>query len=261
MGWRFTPIGLNLNRDYLKVETPEMRALIGNVYTKWWPHLLVDNHTTDGADYRHDLSYAIQSGPGVAAALDRWLTQAFEGRVVPRTKAMGHLTAPYFDFVQGNDPRAAWRRTTIPRATRPATRRSTAGRACWSRPTCSSPTPTRVQATYDLMVALLEEIAARPRALTGAVAAAEAEAIARGRASDPAKREVVLTTRVGERRDSLEFKGWATRWEPSEITGTAGAPLHGRALGFGDPLLPRGRRLTVRQPVGYVIPRESSQSS
>src|SRR5262245_43062673 len=27
MGWRSTPIGLNLNRDYVKLETPEMRAL------------------------------------------------------------------------------------------------------------------------------------------------------------------------------------------------------------------------------------------
>ena len=56
MGWRSTPIGLNLNRDDLKVEAPEMRALISKVFTQWWPHLLVDNHTTDGADFRHDLT-------------------------------------------------------------------------------------------------------------------------------------------------------------------------------------------------------------
>src|SRR5215471_5013111 len=62
MGWRFTPIGLNLNRDYLKVETPEMRALISQVFTRWWPHLLIDNHTTDGADYRHDIGYGINFG-------------------------------------------------------------------------------------------------------------------------------------------------------------------------------------------------------
>src|SRR4029077_12173785 len=46
-GWRFTPIGLNLNRDYLKVDAPEMRGLISRVYSQWWPHLLIDDHTTD----------------------------------------------------------------------------------------------------------------------------------------------------------------------------------------------------------------------
>jgi hypothetical protein len=30
---------------------------------------------------------------------------------------------------------------------------------------------------------------------------------------------MVLSTRVGQRRDSLDFKGWTTRWERSEITG------------------------------------------
>ncbi len=257
MGWRFTPIGLNLNRDYLKVETPEMRSLISNVYTTWWPHLLLDNHTTDGADFRHDLSYAYNSGPGVAVAVDRWLTQAIEGRVVSRTKEMGHLTVPYFDFVRGSDPRAGVSTTNY------SPRYSTGYTPLHGRPGILvethmlKPYATRVRATYDFMVALLEEIGARPRALTGAVAAAEAEAVARGRATDPARREVVLTTRVGERRDSLEFKGWTTRWEPSEITGT---PVPRYTAEPWDSMIPYYHEtlpaLTVRQPVGYLVPRE-----
>jgi len=257
MGWRFTPVGLNLNRDYLKVETPEMRALISNVYTTWWPHFMVDNHTTDGADYRHDLSYGYNSGPGVAAALDRWLSQAIEDRVVPRTKEMGHLTVPYFDFVRGSDPRGGVTTNNY------SPRYSTGYTPLHGRPSLLvethmlKPYATRVRATYDIVVALLEEIGARPRALTGAVAAAEAEAIARGRATDPAKREVVLTTRVGERRDSLEFKGWATRWEPSGITGK---PVPRYTAEPWDSVIPYYHEalpaLTVRQPVGYVVPRE-----
>jgi hypothetical protein len=55
-----------------------MRALISHVYTRWWPHLLVDDHTTDGADFRHDLTYAYNHGPGVPTAIDHWLGEAFD---------------------------------------------------------------------------------------------------------------------------------------------------------------------------------------
>src|SRR5262245_55842876 len=119
------------------------------------------------------------------------------------------------------------------------------------------PYATRVRATYDVMLALLEEIAARPRDLTRAVAAAEAEAIARGRATDPAKREVVLTTRVGPRADSLAFKGWVTRWEPSDITGAPVARYTNQPWDITIPYFKENLpALTVRQPVGYVVPRE-----
>src|SRR5580765_899066 len=105
-GWRATPIGLNLNRDYMKVEAPETRALLTQVYETWWPELLVDDHTTDGADYQHDVTYAYAHGPGIPAAIDHWYEDAFEGRVVPRLTRMGHLPAPYLSFRKGNDPRS-----------------------------------------------------------------------------------------------------------------------------------------------------------
>lgn len=257
MGWRFTPVGLNLNRDYLKVETPEMRALIANVYTTWWPHLLVDNHTTDGADFRHDISYAFNSGPGVAPAVSRWLAQAVEGRAVARTKAMGHLTVPYFDFIKGSDPRAGVSTSDY------APRYSTGYTPLHGRPSVLvethmlKPYATRVRATYDMVLAMLEEIGARPRALTGAVAAAAAEAVARGRAATGSGvQELVLSTRVGPRRDSLDFRGWATRWETSEITG---APVPRYTAEPWDSIIPFFREalpaLTVRLPAGYVVPR------
>ena len=257
MGWRFTPIGLNLNRDYLKVETPEMRALISKVYTVWWPDLLVDNHTTDGADYRFDLSYEYNSGPGVSPAVSRWLRDAVSGRVAPQTDKLGHLTAPYFEFAPSGDPAAGLASNDYP------PRFSTGYTPLQCRPSILvethmlKPYATRVRATYDFLVALLEEIAARPRALTRAVATAESEAIARGRSADPAQRGIVLTTQLGNQPDSLAFKGWVTKWEKSEITG-ARVPHYTSEP--WDVTVPYAHQVvaarTVRAPVGYLIPRE-----
>jgi hypothetical protein len=257
MGWRFTPIGLNLNRDYLKTETPEMRALISKVYTAWWPDLLVDNHTTDGADYRFDLSYEYNSGPGVSPAVSRWLRDAVSGRVAPQTDKLGHLTAPYFEFAPSGDPTGGLASNDYP------PRFSTGYTPLQCRPSILvethmlKPYATRVRATYDFLVALLEEIAARPRALTRAVTTAEGEAIARGRAADPAQREIVLTTQLGNRPDSLAFKGWVTKWEKSEITGALVPHYTSEPW---DVTVPYAHQVvaarTVRAPVGYLVPRE-----
>ncbi len=257
MGCRFTPIGLNLNRDYLKVETPEMRALLSRVYTQWWPHLLIDDHTTDGADFRHDLTYGYNYGAGVPAGIDRWLTEAFEGRIVPRTRQMGHLTAPYLSFGRGNDPLSG---IALGNST---PRFSTGYTPLQCRPGILvethmlKPYATRVRATYDMLVAVLEEVHAHPQALLDAVAAAEAEVVARGREPDAAKREVVLRTRVGTQRDSLAFKGWVTRWEPSDITGARVPRYTATPWDTIVPLAHDGEpALVVRQPVGYLVPQE-----
>ena len=257
MGFRSTPIGLNLNRDYLKAETPEMRALLTRVFTRWWPHLLVDNHTTDGADYRHDLTYGFNQGPGTPAPVSRWLLDAFEGRVVPRLQTMGHLTAPYITFRRGNDPLSGIDFGDSP------PRFSTGYPPLQCRPSILVEThmlksyESRVRATYDLMLALLEEIHARPEALVRSVAEAESTVIARGRGADAARREVVLRTRTTDKGVQFAYKGVVTRRDSSDVLGGI-VPRYGKEPWDTTITLYRENvpALTVRQPAGYLIPRE-----
>ncbi|MEO6154119.1 MAG: M14 family metallopeptidase [Thermomonas sp.] len=55
MGFRVTAQRYNLNRDYVKADTPEMHALLGLV-NGWDPLVELDLHVTDGAKFRHDVS-------------------------------------------------------------------------------------------------------------------------------------------------------------------------------------------------------------
>jgi len=48
MGWRVTSQNLNLNRDYVKAEAPEMQAML-RLLGEWDPIMYVDLHATDGA--------------------------------------------------------------------------------------------------------------------------------------------------------------------------------------------------------------------
>ena len=257
MGWRTTPIGLNLNRDYMKAETPEMRAFLSNVFTRWWPHLLVDTHTTDGADYRYDVTWGVNRGPEDPAGVTGWLETAFEGRVIPALEGLGHLTAPYISFRNWTNLLSGLSGGETP------PRFSTGYPPLQCRPSILvethmlKPYEVRVRATYDLVSALLAEVNARPQELTGAVAAAEAEVVARGREPDAAKRQVVLATRTTSDSVMFEFKGLRPVTEPSDI---AGMPVVHYGSAPWDTVLPRFQHvvpaLTVTQPVGYLVPQE-----
>ena len=259
MGWRHTPIGLNLNRDYTKLDAPEMRALIGNLYTKWWPDLLVDNHTTDGADYRYDVTYSTNHGAGMPLALDRWMVNGIERGMVGRLVAKGHLVAPYLDFRGGGgDPRAGidYGNSTPRFSTGYPQLQSRA--ALLVETHMLKPYGTRVKATYDLLMSLIEELHAHPAALTQAVRDAEAEMLARARSTDPAKRLLVLATTVSDRGVPFAWKGVRTSWEDSDITGSR-VPRYSSTPWDTTVTLYRETQpsLSVRVPAGgYLVPQE-----
>jgi hypothetical protein len=62
VGTRENAKGLDLNRDYMKIESAEARALVG-LMNRWDPHLVVDLHTTNGSYHGYHLTYAPMLNP------------------------------------------------------------------------------------------------------------------------------------------------------------------------------------------------------
>jgi hypothetical protein len=66
VGTRVNAVGINLNRDYMKLESLELRLLQTQVYQKWQPHLTIDSHATNGSIHRfaltYDIPHTIESG-------------------------------------------------------------------------------------------------------------------------------------------------------------------------------------------------------
>ena len=56
MGQRGNARDLDLNRDFVKLEAPETRALV-RTFNTWDPHLFIDTHTTNGSFHRYTLTY------------------------------------------------------------------------------------------------------------------------------------------------------------------------------------------------------------
>ena len=84
MGFRTNARGLDLNRDHLKLDSAEARALIG-LFNAWRPHLHVDNHVSDGFDHAWVRRLRHRRGPS-GRALDRRLGRGPPCRPSPRPR-------------------------------------------------------------------------------------------------------------------------------------------------------------------------------
>jgi hypothetical protein len=103
MGWRATAQNLNLNRDYMKADAPEMHAMLG-LLNAWDPVLYVDIHVTDGANFQHDVSNTVEplySGdPALHPAAKALVTE-----VNAKIAAMGSQPLDFYpEFVKEDDP-------------------------------------------------------------------------------------------------------------------------------------------------------------
>jgi hypothetical protein len=216
MGFRTTTGGLDLNRDYLKLSSEEARSLIALV-NDWRPHLHVDDHVTDGVDMDWVLTWSWAEAPQAPAPVDAWLGAHMPAVLAATTRA-GHKVGPYVDLVDRNDPTkgfSSW--VGQPRY-------STGYFPLRNRPSILvenhsyKPYRQRVLANRDFLWALLDEIARDPASLTGAVAAAEAAEVAKGKPDAPPS-EVAVDVEQSPSADPIRFPVYAGEVKTSLVSG------------------------------------------
>jgi dipeptidyl aminopeptidase/acylaminoacyl peptidase len=103
-GTRENAQGLDLNRDFVKLESPEIRALV-KLLNDWNPAVAIDCHTTNGSKHRFTLTY---DGPRYTSESDlaKWADGALFPAVAKKVKAAtGYDIAPYGNF---NADRTKW---------------------------------------------------------------------------------------------------------------------------------------------------------
>ncbi|MCK7461717.1 MAG: hypothetical protein MZU84_06470 [Sphingobacterium sp.] len=105
MGWRVTANNLNLNRDFLKADTPEMQAWL-RMFSRWLPEFFIDTHTTDGADYQYSLTYLVEIFGNMDEGLTRWAKEKYIPVMEKSMSEAGFPVFPYVDFRNWHDPRS-----------------------------------------------------------------------------------------------------------------------------------------------------------
>ncbi len=252
MGFRGTSTNLNLNRDYMKADTPETRAWLA-LWNEWKPDFFIDCHVTDGADFQYNVTYEYAHFQEVSPAIKNWMDAHFDGSVVPKVEKEGNLLTHYIEF--------AGREVTGGVATFIATPRFATGytplrnRAGLLIETHSmKPYKSRVRGTYDILRYSIEEINANKTSLFEANRKTDEETIERGKTYD-ANRKFPLRLAITDKSTPFAFKAIEYKKEKSEISGGERIVYGTKPIEITIPKYDDARvTAAVAPPLYYIVP-------
>ena len=212
VGWRVTSQNLNLNRDYVKADAPEMQAML-RLLDEWDPIVYADLHVTDGAQFEHDVSINVAPTLVGDAALRQAAVGLRDG-LMQRLTSQGSLPLDFYpSFIKDDDPASGFAVTVGP---------PRFSQEYWAErqrigilvETHSwKPYPVRVRVTHHAIVGLLDLAAANGPQWLEAARTADRHGAALGGTS------VALRYQASDHVRPLEFRGYAYRRETSTISG------------------------------------------
>jgi hypothetical protein len=250
MGWRTTATYQNLNRDYMKADTPETRAWLG-LWNHWQPDLFIDCHVTDGADYRCNITYHHEHHSGIDAGVLAWEQEVFGAKVAPATEAAGNVISWYLEFIDNRNLMLGTRDFNG------SPRFSTGYVPLRNRPAILIETHmikdyrSRVIGTYDFLRSALEEVNRDPVRLLAVGRKADEEA-ARLFESDDA---YPLAFKLTEEVTPFELKAFSYVTEQSEISTDLRVVFGREPLDLTIPMYQTFKvSAAVKPPLAYVVP-------
>jgi hypothetical protein len=258
MGWRTTSTYQNLNRDYMKADTPETRAWL-NLWNEWQPDLFIDCHVTDGADYRCNITYHHEHHAGVDDAVVAWERDVFGGRVAPATEAAGNVISWYLEFIDNRDL------TLGTRDFNGSPRFSTGYVPIRNRPGILIETHmikdyrSRVIGTHDFLRAALAEVNREPARLKQLGREADERAVALGSNYDPA-RLYPLVFEITDEATPFQVRAYQYETDQSEISGDLRVVYGREPLDLTVPMYQTFRvTRAAAPPLSYIVPVQWSE--
>lgn len=109
VGVRYNGQQLDINRDAMKLETPEMRAVVSKIYNQWDPAIVVDMHTTNGSYHVEPVTFTWQMNPNG----DRQLINYMRDKMMPWVSntlndKYNTLNCFYGEFIDRGDRSKGW---------------------------------------------------------------------------------------------------------------------------------------------------------
>jgi hypothetical protein len=211
-GFRGNAQNLDLNRDFTKLDSRNAASF--NAIFQWLdPHILIDNHVSDGADFQHTMTLLTTQYDKLGEPLGSFLRNHFEPAIYKNMKTKSWDLFPYVNFNSYDLSRGMTQFYDPPRYS--------SGYAALFQ--CIGFVPEthmlkpyneRVKSTYDLMVSITEMAAQQADIL---------KSVKRKARKNVAGQPVFpLEWRVDtSRSQTLTFKGYERDTTISEVTGLA----------------------------------------
>jgi hypothetical protein len=115
VGVRTNSKGLDLNRDYIKAEGSETRALLG-VFNTWDPAITMDLHTTDGSYHGYHLTYSSTLTPNADPRLLAYQRDKMLPAISKAVLSRHHYRMYWYGNFSGRAPKPGEKETRVWRA-------------------------------------------------------------------------------------------------------------------------------------------------
>ena len=208
VGVRYNGQNLDLNRDGMKLESPEVRGLVQNVLLRWDPALLVDCHTTNGSYHEEPVTYSWILNPNSDSSLIQYMRK----KMLPSISEMliekyTTLSIPYGNFMDFKEPEKGWTTSShLPRyLTNYIGLRNRL--AILDENYAYADYKTRVLACYNFLRSILEYCTDHKEEIVHLVAEADRKTTERG--LNPSEKETfALEVEIKPLEEKLTIQGW-----------------------------------------------------
>src|SRR5687768_3363363 len=255
MGWRTTSTYQNLNRDYMKADTPETRAWLA-LWNLWQPDLFIDCHVTNGADYRVNITFHHEHHDAVPPSVLAWEKRVVDDLVAAATEAAGNVVSWYLEFIDNRDL------TRGIRDFNGSPRFSTGYVPLRNRPGILiethmlKPYRPRVIGTYDFLRFTLEEVNKDPEALLNAGRLADEEAARIGTTYD-ANNRYPIDFELTEKPVTYKLRALESKVEISEVSSAPYVTWGTKPVEMTVPMYNELRvKTSVVPPLFYIVPKQ-----
>jgi len=247
-GFRANSRNFDLNRDFIKTDSKNSESW-QRMFQAWKPHIVVDNHTSNGADYQHAVTYFPTQKDKFNAQVSSFFSKEFKPALDKKLSASGFDPVPYVNAF-GATPETGYL------GFNDGPRYSSGYASLFNCETfvvelhMLKDYPTRVKGTYAFMENTLA--LATQHANTIVANKQKADAALATQTTFPLSWKVDRSV-----ADSITFKGFAAKYKPSEVSGLnrlyydRNEPFTKR-IPFYDHYIPD---LQIEKPKAYIIPQ------
>ncbi|WP_293763163.1 M14 family metallopeptidase [uncultured Aquitalea sp.] len=246
-GWRVNSRNLNLNRDFTKLDSPEIRN-VARVLDQYQPDFFIDTHSTDGVDYRYDVTYC-NNGKGWSPAASEWMDKVMTPYVYQQLRNYGHEPNVCISMNDNEDISKGYYPYYTDLARFSNQYADVRGiPAILVELHALKPYRQQVLGNYVLYKAILENVAANSASLRAAIASDRSER----------PRDVTLTWKEPEGKPQVvDFKGLKFDKVASPITGDKIVRWSNQPKDYRLPITPLTvPDLVVTRPKAYVVPAQ-----
>ena len=110
VGVRYNGLDLDLYRDGMKLERPEVLGLVQNVLLRWDPAVILDSHTHNGSYHEEVVTWVWALNPNGDTSLIRYMSDRVRPAINKILKdKYDTLCIPHGDFMDFREPEKGWR--------------------------------------------------------------------------------------------------------------------------------------------------------